>query len=211
MTRVPRLRRSGPHRTDTPALPGWADVWRSALRAFEISLPYQSGCGWHQPYRDPRGILLRQGKKARGDALGGSFCVRRPRPLGSSSRNEISTQPNLVSLSSAAATAMLRLRFLFSWTGIQNRVERIIDVRAGPERKKISETTYLPREAQGSSRRPVCSSTASRLIETPRPGPCGIGSNPSPSSRHGWSTMSSMKGDPVKYSTRSVLGEADAR
>jgi hypothetical protein len=35
--RVPRLRRSS-HRTDTPALPGWADVWRPALRAFEIGL-----------------------------------------------------------------------------------------------------------------------------------------------------------------------------
>jgi hypothetical protein len=38
---VPRLRRSDPLQIDFPALPGWADVWRSALRALHLwpSLP----------------------------------------------------------------------------------------------------------------------------------------------------------------------------
>src|SRR5258708_39410813 len=33
---VPRLRRSDPLRDHFPALPGWADVWRSALRALHL-------------------------------------------------------------------------------------------------------------------------------------------------------------------------------
>jgi hypothetical protein len=38
---VPHLRRSDPLQIDFPALPGWADVWRSALRALHLwrSLP----------------------------------------------------------------------------------------------------------------------------------------------------------------------------
>src|SRR5258708_25526607 len=38
---VPRLRRSDLFGIDFPALPGWADVWRSALRALHLwrSLP----------------------------------------------------------------------------------------------------------------------------------------------------------------------------
>jgi hypothetical protein len=37
MTRVPRLRRSIIIRIDNPALPGWADVWRPALRAWVLT------------------------------------------------------------------------------------------------------------------------------------------------------------------------------
>jgi len=34
-TGVPRLQRSGPWRIDNPALPDWAHVWRTALRAID--------------------------------------------------------------------------------------------------------------------------------------------------------------------------------
>jgi hypothetical protein len=38
---------------DTPALPGWADVWRSALRALGIGFPAQPGLGGRPvPFKD---------------------------------------------------------------------------------------------------------------------------------------------------------------
>src|SRR5207244_7954484 len=47
---------------------------------------------------------------------------------------------------------------------------------------------------------PVCFSTTSRLREMPRPGPLGTASMPLSSSFHLFSTRSSIKGEPGRYS-----------
>jgi hypothetical protein len=58
---------------------------------------------------------------------------------------------------------------------------------------------------------PVCFSTTSKLREMPRPGPSGTASMPLSSSFHFFSTRSSIKGEPVRYSTMSVFRLAAAR